>query len=43
VKGSVTTVRPTGRTETKVGHSDPGILCGRALAQRIKGAPGITS
>ncbi|KAL0291012.1 UNVERIFIED_CONTAM: Retrovirus-related Pol polyprotein from transposon [Sesamum calycinum] len=31
------TVRPTGRTETKVGHSDPGVPCGRALAQRIKG------
>ncbi|KAI3674290.1 hypothetical protein L2E82_52450 [Cichorium intybus] len=30
------TVRPTGRTETKVGHSDPGVPCGRALAQRIK-------
>ncbi|CAA7039572.1 unnamed protein product [Microthlaspi erraticum] len=36
------TVRPTGRTETKVGHSDPGVPCGRALAQRIKGTPGIT-
>jgi hypothetical protein len=30
------------RTETKVGHSDPGVPCGRALAQRIKGTPGIT-
>ena len=36
------TVRPTSRTETKVGHSDPGVLCGMALAQRIKGTPGIT-
>ncbi|KAL0294679.1 UNVERIFIED_CONTAM: hypothetical protein Scaly_3117800 [Sesamum calycinum] len=24
-------------TQTKVGHSDPGVPCGRALAQRIKG------
>ncbi|CAN0890426.1 Protein CHROMATIN REMODELING 35 [Linum grandiflorum] len=31
------TVRPTGRTETKVGHSDPGVKCGRDLAQWIKG------
>jgi hypothetical protein len=31
------TVRPTSRTETKVGHSDPGALSGKALAQRIKG------
>ncbi|CAK9324225.1 unnamed protein product [Citrullus colocynthis] len=29
-------MRPTGRTETKVGHSDPGVPCGRALTQRIK-------
>jgi len=36
------TVRQTSRTETKVGHSDPGVLCGMALAQRIKGTPGIT-
>ena len=35
-------MRPTGQTETKVGHSDPGVPCGRALAQRIKGTPGIT-
>jgi hypothetical protein len=42
VKGGVTTVRPIGRTEMEVGHSDPGIPCGRALAQRIKGTPGIT-
>ncbi|GJW58973.1 hypothetical protein Tco_0105704 [Tanacetum coccineum] len=33
---SGTDARPTGRTETKVGHSDPGVPCGRALAQRIK-------
>ncbi|KAA0042225.1 Uncharacterized protein E6C27_scaffold129G00110 [Cucumis melo var. makuwa] len=30
------TVRPTGRTETKVSHSDLGVPCGRALAQQIK-------
>ncbi|GKB81419.1 hypothetical protein Tco_0948314 [Tanacetum coccineum] len=36
------TVRPTGQTETKVGHSDAGVPCGRALAQQIKGTPGIT-
>ena len=27
---------------TKVGHSDPVVLNGRAIAQRIKGTPGIT-
>ena len=36
------TARPTGRAETKVGHSDPVVPCGRAIAQRIKGTPGIT-
>ena len=36
------TVRLTSRTETKVGHSDPVVLCGRAIAQRIKGTLGIT-
>ncbi len=36
------TVRLTGRAETKVGHSDPVVPCGRAIAQRIKGTPGIT-
>ena len=36
------TVRGTPRTGTKVGHSDPAVLCGRAVAQRIKGTPGIT-
>jgi hypothetical protein len=35
-------VRPTGRTGTKVGLSDPAVLHGRAVAQRIKGTPGIT-
>jgi len=36
------TVRLTNQTETKVGHSDPVILCGKIIAQRIKGTPGIT-
>ena len=36
------TVRPTGRAGTKVGTSDPAVACGSAVAQRIKGTPGIT-
>ena len=36
------TARPTSRAETKVGHSDPVVPRGRAIAQRIKGTPGIT-
>ena len=36
------TARPTGRAGTKVGFSDPVVLRGRAIAQRIKGTPGIT-
>ena len=32
----------TSRAGTKVGHSDPVVLNGRAIAQRIKGTPGIT-
>ncbi len=36
------TARPTRRAGTKVGHSDPVVLYGRAIAQRIKGTPGIT-
>src|SRR5437773_10109251 len=36
------TVRQTCRTETKVGLSDPVVPSGRAIAQRIKGTPGIT-
>jgi hypothetical protein len=35
-------VRGTPRTDTKVGLSDPAVLYGRAVAQRIKGTPGIT-
>ena len=40
-KGSLT-VRPTGRAGSKDGHSDPAVPHGRAVAQRIKGTPGIT-
>ena len=36
------TARLTGRAGTKVGSSDPVVLYGRAIAQRIKGTPGIT-
>ena len=36
------TARVTTRAGTKVGHSDPVVLYGRAIAQRIKGTPGIT-
>ena len=36
------TARGTSRAGTKVGHSDPVVLYGRAIAQRIKGTPGIT-
>ena len=36
------TARHTRGAETKVGLSDPVVLCGRAIAQRIKGTPGIT-
>ncbi len=35
-------MRQTSRSDTKVGLSDPVVLCGRAIAQRIKGTPGIT-
>ena len=41
VKGCLT-VRQTRRTGTKVGLSDPVVLNGRTIAQRIKGTPGIT-
>ena len=34
--------RHTGRARTKVGLSDPVVPHGRAIAQRIKGTPGIT-
>ena len=36
------TVRPTSRPGGKPGHSDPAVPNGRAVAQRIKGTPGIT-
>ena len=35
-------MRPTSRTDTKVGLSDPAVESGIAAAQRIKGTPGIT-
>jgi hypothetical protein len=40
-EGSLT-ARPTGQAERKRGLSDPAILYGRVVAQRIKGTPGIT-
>ena len=40
-QGSLT-VRQTCRAGTKVGTSDPTVACGSAVAQRIKGTPGIT-
>jgi hypothetical protein len=36
------TARSTDRAGTKVGLSDPVVLHGRAIAQRIKGTLGIT-
>ena len=36
------TARPISRAETKVGFSDPVVPYGRAIAQQIKGTPGIT-
>ena len=36
------TARRTSRAGTKVGFSDPVVLNGKAIAQRIKGTPGIT-
>ncbi len=36
------TARPLGRAGTKVGVSDPVVPNGRAIAQQIKGTPGIT-
>ena len=36
------TARSTDQADTKVGSSDPVVLYGRAIAQRIKGTPGIT-
>ena len=36
------TERQTGRSGAKAEHSDPAVPHGRAVAQRIKGTPGIT-
>ncbi len=36
------TARLTSRAGAKAGHSDPVVLNGRAIAQRIKGTLGIT-
>jgi hypothetical protein len=36
------TARLTSRAGAKAGQSDPVVLNGRAIAQRIKGTPGIT-
>jgi len=36
------TARLTSRAGSKDGLSDPVVLYGRAIAQRIKGTPGIT-
>ena len=36
------TVRSTDRSGAKAGYSDPVVLNGRAIAQRIKGTLGIT-
>ena len=40
-EGSLT-ARPTSRAGTKVGLSDPAVLNGKAVAQRIKATLGIT-
>ena len=40
-QGSLTAT-PTSGAGAKAGHSDPVVLDGRAIAQRIKGTPGIT-
>ena len=41
VKGCLT-ARQTRRAGAKAGLSDPVVLYGRAIAQRVKGTPGIT-
>ena len=40
-EGSLT-ARPTSRADAKAGLSDPALLSGKGVAQRIKGTPGIT-
>jgi len=41
-KKACLTVRLVSRAETQVGHSDPVVTHGRAIAQKIKGTQGIT-
>src|ERR1700676_5412553 len=41
VKGCLT-ARPISRAGAKAGLSDPAVLDGKAVAQQIKGTPGIT-
>jgi hypothetical protein len=36
------TARLISRADAKAGPNDPVILCGRVIAQQIKGTPGIT-
>ena len=36
------TASATAQAEVKAGLSDPVVACGSAIAQRIKGTPGIT-
>jgi hypothetical protein len=36
------TARPMGQAGAKAGLSDPAVLDGKAVAQQIKGTPGIT-
>lgn len=36
------TARATAQAEVKAGQSDPVVVCGNAIAQRIKGTLGIT-
>src|ERR1044072_4014371 len=40
-QGSLTAT-PTSEAGAKAGHSDPVVLYGKAIAQRIKATPGIT-
>src|SRR3954468_15279086 len=40
-QGSLT-ARSTDRAGAKAGPSDPTTLCGKVVAQRLKGTPGIT-
>ena len=41
VEGGLTATRTRG-ADAKAGHSDPAVASGSAVAQRIKGTPGIT-